>query len=190
MWQYTAPTYAPALIPEGNYRVRISGLTWDVSKSGNTMLVSTLKVSGYKETLKYYNVLKSESQDAINRSNYYLKKFCDAFCLNPEQLNSPNFNLNSWYGAEAGATIAHESNNGATRSIIKKFLTRKQLDFLNPFVDAYMNKEPQQQQQAQTQQYNNLPPQSQNFNTNKDMQQWPENGFNQPQAQPPMQIPF
>lgn len=146
-WNYTPPSYN--ITPIGNYRARIHDIAWDVSKSGRTMLVVTCKISGQKSKLKYYLVFNPDTPETVNRSNFYFKKFCDAFSLNPADINNQNFNLNQWLNAEGGVNIIHEERNGVVFPSIKSFLSRKQLDFLVPFIDADA---PQQQQQLQPQQ--------------------------------------
>lgn len=164
-WKYTPPSYH--IIPIGNYRARISDLVWDVSKSGKQMLVVTCKISGHSSTLKYYLLFSAENPETVNRSNFYLKKFCDAFNLNPEDMNNPAFNLNQWLNAEGGVNVIHEEKNGVSFPKIKSFLTRKQFAYLTPYVDTsapqssaqqpqyYPQPQPQQDYYAQSNEQNN-----------------------------------
>lgn len=132
MWNYSNP--APINIaPQGNFRARIKNAVWDVSKSsGHDMLVITLTVQA-KHSVKYRLVFNPSTPETINRSNYYLKQFCDAFNLNPEDMNKQGFSLNQWIGAEGGVFIEHTIFNGMPVAQVRKILSRKQYEFLPPY---------------------------------------------------------
>lgn len=150
MWNYQPPTYNIA--PQGNHRARIHNLIWDVSKSsGRDMLVITLKIQN-KHSLKYYLVFNSDTPETINRSNFYFKQFCDAFNLNPDDMNKQGFSFNQWINAEGGVFIEHTTFNGTPQAHVKKLLTRKQLEYLPPYEIQQQNFNQQIQQQTQPQQ--------------------------------------
>ena len=170
-WQYSTPTFST--IPQGNYRARISSVTWDITRETNKqMLVITLKISGQKSTLKHYIVFSDATPNEVNRTNWSIKRFCDAFALDPATISSDNYDLNKWIGSEGGVTIEHRSYKDYKWPFVKTFLTRKQLEFLPPYYDPSNQGEihqPSAQAQAQVQQYaaqgvfqqQQLPPQPQ-----------------------------
>lgn len=140
----------PDIIPQGNFHARITAVNDGFSRSsGRPMLTVSLQVPNHSSTLKYYIVFNSDNQDTINRTNFYLKKFCDAFNLNPADLNIPNFNFSSWIGAEGGIIVEHEENNGQVSARVKNVLSRQK------FAALLAQSAQQQQQQQNTPQQQN-----------------------------------
>lgn len=121
------------------------------------MLVTTLKISGYRGLQKYYSTFNTDTPEAINRSSYYFKKFCDSFGIDPDIANNDNFDLNSLIGLEGGVIVDYsdQSTPENPRTHIAGVLPPSQVRFLPPFVDAYTDRQrtiSQRRTQRQTQQ--------------------------------------
>lgn len=112
-------------IPEGKHRVRIRDAEKKVSKTGNDMLVITLDVSGYNESLYHYIVFLEDKPDVTNGN---LTRFFDSF----KDIKDGDFNMQHWVGCVGACTVKHEEYNGNVNSKVGYFIAAdKQSDLPN-----------------------------------------------------------
>lgn len=116
-WDNYKRTESTSLEP-GKYRVVITGTEEKLSKSGNKMLVITLRASGSRLNLKYY-LVDGEWFDRNLTSIY------DSFNI-PEG----DMNFISWIGASGAAELGLDENGYVK---VKWFIKKKAAESLPPF---------------------------------------------------------
>ena len=104
-WNYEREEQSFALLPEGDYRIRIKSAEKAVSKSGNDMLALQFEVSGSKKILYHYIVFMESNPQLTNR---LLTSFFDGF----KDINDGDFNLAGWVGKVGACHIKHEEDTG------------------------------------------------------------------------------
>ena len=123
------------LIPEGDYRVRIEDAEETTSHAGNNMIKLTLAVSGYNSKIWYYIVLKDNTQEDVEKTNWRLGRIFESF-----NIVEGNMFLSDWRGCVGGARIKHsEDVNGKEQAVIQYFLYRDKVNNL----PAWQEKSPQ-----------------------------------------------
>ena len=102
-------------IPEGKHRVRIKSAEKSQSKKGNDMIILTLDVSGYEDTVYHYITFMPDNPQITNRM---LTEVFDSFA----QIGEGNFNLQSWVGKVGACNIKHEEYNGNINAKVGRFI--------------------------------------------------------------------
>ena len=97
--QYEAKDYS--IIPEGDYRVRITGVQEKTFKSGNEGFEITLEVNGSKSRLWYYLVIDVNNPRTTNQR---LGDFFDSFGITNHNLAA----FKTWVGKMGAVRVKHE----------------------------------------------------------------------------------
>lgn len=124
-WNFNENDYQEndfAIIPVGDYRVRIANAEETKSKNGNDMIKLTLDVSGHSSSLWHYLVFMPDNAKMINQK---LGQIFDSFGITPGDMNTQN-----WLGKVGGARVKHELYNGENFAKINYFLSRAKVDKL------------------------------------------------------------
>lgn len=124
-WNFNENDYQEndfAIIPVGDYRVRIAKAEETKSRNNNDMIVLTLDVSGHSSSLWYYLVFMPDNAKMTNQK---LGQIFDSFGITPGDMNIQN-----WLGKVGGARVAHEPYNGENTAKVKYFLSRNKVDKL------------------------------------------------------------
>ena len=114
---YTAREFA--LIPEGDYRVRITKVVEKVFTSGNEGFEITLDVNGHNSKVWYCMVLDPNDR---SRTNQRLGMFFDSFGIGDYNLS----NYENWVGKIGAVRIRHSVYKGATTAQVAFCLGRNQ----------------------------------------------------------------
>ena len=104
-WNYEREESSFEVIPEGNYRIRISKAEKAQSKSGNDMLALQFDVSGQNSMLYHYIVFLQDRPEITNRM---LTSFFDSF----KDIADGDFVLDNWIGKVGACRVKHEEYNG------------------------------------------------------------------------------
>jgi hypothetical protein len=118
---YTARDFA--LIPEGDYRVRITKVVEKVFNSGNEGFEITLDVNGQSSRLWYYLILDPMDRQ---RTNQRLGMFFNSFDISDYNLS----NYDAWVGKDGAVRVKHGSYMGTITAQVAFCLGRKQQDRL------------------------------------------------------------
>lgn len=128
-WNYEREEQSFALLPEGNYRIRIKSAEKAVSKSGNDMLALQFEVSGSNKILYHYIVFMEHNPQLTNK---LLTAFFDAF----KDITEGDFNLANWIGKVGACHIKHEEDNGyGEKERISYFIKADKQDSLPAWVE-------------------------------------------------------
>ena len=119
--EYTARDFA--LIPEGDYRVRITKVVERVFNSGNEGFEITLDVNGQSSKLWYYLILDPMDRQ---RTNQRLGMFFDSFAITDYNLS----HYDAWVGKDGAVRVKHGSYMGTITAQVAFCLGRKQQDRL------------------------------------------------------------
>ena len=114
-WNYQREETSFAPLPEGKYRIRVSGVEKAQSKNGNEMLVLKFDVSGSAKTLYYYIVFMPDKPEITNGK---LTQFFDSF----KDIKDGDFEILNWIGKVGACMIKHEEYNGEKRERISYFI--------------------------------------------------------------------
>ena len=115
--QYTEREFA--LIPEGDYRVRITKVVEKVFTSGNEGFEITLDVNGHDSKVWYCMVLDPNDRP---RTNQRIGMFFDSFGIDDYNLS----NYEKWVGKIGAVRIRHGAYKGITTAQVAFCLGRKQ----------------------------------------------------------------
>lgn len=122
-WAYDASQYSKedfALIPEGEYRVKIVESSSKQSSTLKDMIVLKLKVEGQPGHIFYNLVLDPWNRGMTNQN---LGRIYDSFRLpEPPDDDIPYW---SWAGAYGAAKVRHKEYRGKLRAEIESFLTQE-----------------------------------------------------------------
>jgi hypothetical protein len=118
---YTARDFA--LIPEGDYRVRITKVVEKVFNSGKEGFEITLDVNGQSSKLWYYLILDPMDRQ---KTNQRLGMFFDSFAITDYNLS----NYDRWVGRDGAVRVRHGSYKGTVVAQVAFCLGRKQQDRL------------------------------------------------------------
>ena len=121
-WQFQREESEFPEIPEGRYRVVITGAEMAISKKNNDMLVIKMAVSGTKSSLWNYITFLDDRPEITNRM---LTQFFDSFGI-----DGGDFNLSGYIGKAGGVQVKHDDDG---RAKVQYFLTKKQQESLPPF---------------------------------------------------------
>lgn len=134
-WKYNPGNYNEdgfALIPAGDYRVRIDSAEETESRSGKDMIKLTLSVSGQSTKLWFYLVFDSSNEQAIRYTDQRLGSIFNSFNIEPG-----NMNTYDWEGKTGGARVRQRTDpNGSLRSEVYYFLPRKRVDELPAWIEG------------------------------------------------------
>jgi len=128
-WNYQREEQQFAIIPEGEYRVRIRKADKAVSKKGRNMIVLEFDVSGRNETLYHYITFLDDHPEITNRN---LTQFFDSF----KDIADGDLNMSNWIGKVGAVKIKHEEsdyNGGTTQARIHYFIAASKQGNLAPW---------------------------------------------------------
>ena len=128
-WNYQREETSFAPLPEGKYRIRVSGVEKAQSKNGNEMLVLKFDVSGSAKTLYYYIVFMPDKPEITNGK---LTQFFDSF----KDIKDGDFDILNWVGKVGACMIKHELYNGEKRERISYFIKADKQKDLPPWQEA------------------------------------------------------
>lgn len=135
-WNFDPSQYQEkefALIPVGDYRVRIADVVEKTFSSGNAGYEMTLEVNGYNSKVWFYLVL-----DATNtaQTNQRIGEFFNCFGITNTAMGTGK----QWIGSVGAVRIKHDEYNGNTSAKVAYCIARNRQDKL----PAWKN-QPQQQ---------------------------------------------
>lgn len=128
-WNYQREETSFAPLPEGKYRIRVSGVEKAQSKNGNEMLVLKFDVSGSAKTLYYYIVFMPDKPEITNGK---LTQFFDSF----KDIKDGDFEILNWIGKVGACMIKHEEYNGEKRERISYFIKADKQKDLPPWQES------------------------------------------------------
>lgn len=135
-WEYKREESQFAVLPEGQYRIRVRSAEKAQSKSGNDMLTLQFDVSGSNTILYHYIVFLQDRPEITNRM---LTQFYDSFKDIPEG----NVNLTSWLGQVGACKVKHEEYNGNKTAKISYFIKADKQSELPPWKEPSNNVRPE-----------------------------------------------
>ena len=117
-----------SIIPEGDYRVRISDVQEKTFKSGNEGFEITLDVNGKNSRLWFYLVI-----DASNpkQTNQRLGAFFDSFGITNHNLAA----YNTWANKAGAVRVKHETWNDTASAKVAYCIAKNKQDKLAPWTD-------------------------------------------------------
>lgn len=130
-WNYNPNHYEErdfSIIPEGNYRVRISDVTEKIFSSGNEGYEIVLDVAGHSSKLWYRLVLNRQNEKQTNQN---LGAFFNSFGIANTQLG----NGRQWIGKVGAVRVKHEPYNGNMNAKVHYLISRNKQDDLPPWQD-------------------------------------------------------
>lgn len=125
-WNYDPADYTErefSLIPEGDYRVRITDVTEKQFASGNSGYNVELEVNGYKRKV-WYNLVLNPADP--KKTNQRLGSFFDSFGIT--DFNVDHFS--AWKGKVGAITLNHREYNGKTSENVRWFIAKSKQDAL------------------------------------------------------------
>ena len=124
--QYEAKDYS--VLPEGDYRVRITSVQEKTFRSGNEGLELTFDVNGKNNKLWFYLVI-----DASNpkQTNQRLGAFFDSFGITNHNLAA----YSTWVGKVGAVRVKHETWNDNVSAKVAYCIPKSKQDKLDPWVD-------------------------------------------------------
>lgn len=128
-WNFNPNDYQErdfTLIPEGNYRVRISDVNERTFRSGNEGYEIVLDVSGYASKLWYYLVLNAAD---VKQTNQNIGSFFNSFGITGNQMGTGK----QWIGKVGAARVKHEEYNGQTSAKVQYLIGKSKQDSLPPW---------------------------------------------------------
>jgi hypothetical protein len=130
-WNYNPNHYEErdfSIIPEGNYRVRISDVTEKIFSSGNEGYEIVLDVAGHSSKLWYRLVLNRQNEKQTNQN---LGAFFNSFGIANTQLG----NGRQWIGKVGAVRVKHEPYNGNMNAKVHYLISRNKQEDLPPWQD-------------------------------------------------------
>lgn len=119
--QYEAKDYS--IIPEGDYRVRITGIQEKTFKSGNEGFEVTLEVNGSKSRLWYYLVIDVNNPKTTNQR---LGIFFESFGITNHNLAA----YKTWVGKIGAVRVKHEEWKDSVSPKVAYFIGKDKQDKL------------------------------------------------------------
>ena len=117
-----------SVLPEGDYRVRITGVQEKTFKSGNEGFEVTLEVNGSKSRLWYYLVIDVNNPKTTNQR---LGAFFDSFGITNHNLAA----FKTWVGKTGGVRVKHETWNDSVSAKVAYCIAKNKQDKLAPWVN-------------------------------------------------------
>ena len=130
-WNYNPNHYEErdfSIIPEGNYRVRISDVSEKIFRSGNEGYEIVLDVAGHSSKLWYRLVLNRQNEKQTNQN---LGAFFNSFGIANTQLG----NGRQWIGKVGAVRVKHEPYNGNMNAKVHYLISRNKQEDLPPWQD-------------------------------------------------------
>lgn len=122
--QYQQKDYG--VLPEGDYRVRISDVRERVFSTGSQGFEITLDVAGKNSHLWYYLVINPADPKATNQR---LGAFFDCFGITLTNLSM----YANWRGCVGGVRVKHEMYNGEKSAKIQYLISKDKQESLPPW---------------------------------------------------------
>ena len=119
--EYTANSFTP--IAEGDHRVKINNVSYQIFSNGKFGYEITLDVSGYNSKLWHYITLDEED---TKKTNQRLGSFFNSFGVTDYDLD----NYNHWIGKYGAVRVRHDMYQGRKIARVAFCLGRDQQDRL------------------------------------------------------------
>lgn len=117
-----------SILPEGDYRVRITDVVEKTFKSGNEGLEITLAVNGSKSHLWFYLVI---NQADPKQTNQRIGAFFDSFGITNPNLAA----YKGWVGKVGAVKVKHDEYNGEKSAKVAYCINKKNQDKLPAWVE-------------------------------------------------------
>lgn len=134
-WNYDPSQYQEkdySVIPQGDYRMRISDVVYKTFKSGNSGYEITMDVSGFNSRLWHYLVLDASDPAKTNQK---IGEFFNSFGIT-------NYNMESgkqWIGLVGAGRVKHVQYNGKTQAKIAYLIGRDRQEKLAPWKEPSLS---------------------------------------------------
>ena len=131
-WNYDPSQYQEqnfALIPVGDYRVRIADVVEKTFSSGNGGYEITLEVNGYNSKVWFYLVLDSSNPAQTNQR---IGDFFNSFGITSVAMGTGK----QWIGSVGAVRIKHDEYNGNTSAKVAYCINRGRQDKLPAWKNA------------------------------------------------------
>lgn len=126
-WEYKREESQFAVLPEGQYRIRVRSAEKTQSKSsGNDMLALQFDVSGSNSIL-YHNIVFLPDRPEI--TNRMLTQFFDSF----RDIPDGEFDTARWIGKVGACKVKHDEYNGRTNAKVSYFIKAEKQGELPPW---------------------------------------------------------
>lgn len=128
-WSYKREEGSFAIIPEGDYRIRVRSAEKVLSKKGREMLALQFDVSGKNQILYHYITFLQDKPEITNRQ---LTSFFDSF----KDIQDGDFDMSHWVGKVGACHVKHEEsdyNGGSVQARIHYFIRANKQDSLQPW---------------------------------------------------------
>lgn len=120
------------IIPQGDYRARISEVEEKTFSSGNQGYEITLDINGYNSKMWFYLVLDPSN---VARTNQRIGDFFNSFAITSTAMGTGK----QWIGSVGAVRIKHEEYEGQTRAKVAYCIARNRQDKLAPWKNAQNN---------------------------------------------------
>lgn len=124
--EYSEKNFTP--IAEGDHRVRISGVSYQIFSNGKPGYEITLDVSGYNNKLWHYITI---DQQDTKKTNQRLGSFFNSFGVTDYNLD----NYSHWTGNYGAVRVRHDIYQGKTIARVAFCLSRDQQNRLPEWQD-------------------------------------------------------
>lgn len=124
--EYTERSFTP--IAEGDHRVRISDVSYQIFSNGKPGYEITLDVSGYNNKLWHYITI---DQQDTKKTNQRLGSFFNSFGVTDYNLD----NYSHWTGNYGAVRVRHDTYQGRTIARVAFCLSRDQQNRLPEWQD-------------------------------------------------------
>lgn len=114
------------IIPQGDYRARISEVEEKTFSSGNQGYEITLDINGYNSKMWFYLVLDPSN---VARTNQRIGDFFNSFAITSTTMGTGK----QWIGSVGAVRIKHEEYEGQTRAKVAYCIARNRQDKLAPW---------------------------------------------------------
>ena len=115
-----------ALIPVGDYRVRIADVVEKTFKSGNAGYEITLEVNGFNSKVWFYLILDASNPQQTNQR---IGDFFNSFGITNPAMGTGK----QWVGAVGAVRIKHEEYNGENTAKVAYCIARSRQEKLAPW---------------------------------------------------------
>lgn len=133
-WEFKREETQFAVLPEGQYRIRIKSAEKAQSKSGNDMLALQFDVSGSNTILYHYIVFMQDRPEITNRM---LTQFFDSF----KDIAEGDLNPDNWIGKVGACKVKHDEYNGNKTAKVSYFIKADKQGDLPPWKEPSANNE-------------------------------------------------
>ncbi len=111
------------IIPQGDYRARVTDVTEKIFRSGNAGYEITLAINGYNSKM-WFNLVLDPSNPKM--TNQRIGDFFNSFGITNHQMGSGK----QWIGAVGAVRVKHEPYNGENRAKVAYCIARNRQDKL------------------------------------------------------------